>query len=241
MAGSSFVRMSDALVLPLQLLIFFFCVEVFNWKAGPTHCDGRQWAPLALPVGLPLPDSELPAFWTLHLDDINWTQPTVGLGDKGGLSWDSNPDPGGGRHGRRRGRSGTCAVDPTSSTRYTGRMMYNVDIDTNILIVNHTVSGVCTLAAQWECMQIVCRRSQVWNPFASFLNPYQKRYELVWTGIYWYVLVCTSMYQYEQVHAGMYWYVLVCTDIYLPVTVCTGMYQYTQSPVCLRLHWGSMY
>jgi hypothetical protein len=30
MAGSSFVRMSDWLVLPLQLLNFFICVEVFN-------------------------------------------------------------------------------------------------------------------------------------------------------------------------------------------------------------------
>jgi hypothetical protein len=30
MAGSSFVSMSDGLVLPLQLLKYFFCVEGFN-------------------------------------------------------------------------------------------------------------------------------------------------------------------------------------------------------------------
>ncbi len=45
MAGSSFVRMSDGQVLPLQLLKFsFLCRIVYNWKASPTHCDGRQWA-----------------------------------------------------------------------------------------------------------------------------------------------------------------------------------------------------
>ncbi len=108
-------------------------------------------------------------------------------------------DPGGGRHGRRRGRSGTCAVDPTSSARYTGRIMYNDDIDTNIFIVKHPVSGVCSLAVQWECMRIVCRRSRVRTPFASFLNPDQERYELVYTGMYWYVPVCISMIRYMQV------------------------------------------
>ena len=37
------------------------------------------------------------------------------LGD--GLSWDANPDPGGGQHGLRRGWSGTGAVDPSSRAR----------------------------------------------------------------------------------------------------------------------------
>jgi hypothetical protein len=130
-----------------------------------------------------------------------------------------------GRHGRRRrGRSGTGAVDPTSSVRYTGRIMHNVNIDTNISIVTHPVSGVCTLAVQWESMRIVCRRSWVQNLFASFLNPDQERYELVCFGMCWYVPVCFSMN----------WYELVCTDIYLLVTVYSSMYKYTHSPARLR-------
>jgi hypothetical protein len=130
-----------------------------------------------------------------------------------------------GRHGRRRrGRSGTGAVDPTSSVRYTGRIMHNVNIDTNISIVTHPVSGVCTLAVQWESMRIVCRRSWVQNLFASFLNPDQERYELVCFGMCWYVPVCFSMN----------WYELVCTDIYLLVTVYSSMYKYTHSPVSMR-------
>jgi hypothetical protein len=102
--------------------------------------------------------------------------------------------------------------------------MHNVSIDTNISIVTHPVSGVCILAVQWESMRIVCRRSWVQNPFASFLNPDQDRYELVCTGMYWYVPVCFSMN----------WYELVCTDIYLPVTVYSVMYKYTHSPVSMK-------
>ena len=150
MAGSSFVRMSDGLALPLQLLKYFFVSKCLIERPAQ-HIVTAASGPRAETLALVLPDSELPAFWTLHLDDIrvNWTQPTVGLGDKGGLSWDSNPDAGCGRHGRRRrGRSGTGAVDPTSSVRYTGRIMHNVNIDTNISIVTHPVSGVCTLAVQ---------------------------------------------------------------------------------------------
>ena len=93
--------------------------------------------------------------------------------------------------------------------------MHNVNIDTNISIVAHPVSGVCTLAVQWECMRIVCRRSRDRIPFASFFTPDQNRYIRVCTGIYWYVPVCTSMNQYVRVHTGMYWYELVCTGIYL--------------------------
>ncbi len=97
--------------------------------------------------------------------------------------------------------------------------MHNVnhDTDTNISIVTHPVSGVCTLAVQWESIRIVCRRSRDRNTFASFLNPDQERYELVCTGMYQYVPVCFSMN----------WYELVCTDIYLLVLVYKGMYQYT--------------
>jgi len=102
--------------------------------------------------------------------------------------------------------------------------MHNVNIDTNISIVTHPVSGVCTLAVQWESMRIVCRRSWVQNLFASFLNPDQERYELVCFGMCWYVPVCFSMN----------WYELVCTDIYLLVTVYSSMYKYTHSPVSMR-------
>jgi hypothetical protein len=78
-------------------------------------------------------------------------------------------------------------------------MVHNADIDINISVVRHPVSGVCTLVAQWESMRIVCRRSLVQNPFAFFLNPDQERYELVYTGMYWYVPVCFSMNGYMQV------------------------------------------
>ncbi len=196
-----------------NILIFFFCVSKGLIERPAQHIVTVASGPLAEILALVLPDSELPAFWTLHLVDINWTQPAVG--DKRGLSWDANPDPGGGCHGRRRGRSGTGAVDPTSRARYTGRNMNIGSMYTNISIVAYLVFGVCTLAVQslWECMQIVCRRSRVQNLFASFLNPDQNRY--VRTGMNWYVPVCTSMYQYVRVHAGMYWYELVCTGIYL--------------------------
>ena len=40
------------------------------------------------------------------------------------------------------------------------------------------------------------------------------KYIPVWTGLYWYVLVHTSMYQYRQVHTSMYWLVQVCTSTY---------------------------
>ncbi len=86
---------------------------------------------------------------------------------------------------------------------------------TNVSIVAYPVFGVCTLAVQWECMRIVCRRSRVRNPFAFILNPDQNRYVRVCTGMYWYVPVSTSTNQYVRVHAGMYWYELVCTGIYL--------------------------
>ncbi len=167
------------------------------------HIVTAASGPRAEALALVLPDSELPAFWTLHLDDINWTQPTVGNNLKGWLSRDSNPDLGSGRHGRRRGRSGTGAFDPTSRARYTGRNMHNYNIITNVSIAPYPVFGFCTLAVQWRCMRTVCRRSRVRILFAFFPNRDQHRYELECTGMYWYVPVCTSMDGYIQ----------VCTDM----------------------------
>ncbi len=77
MAGSSFVRMSDGQVLPRQLLKYFFCVEEFTIERPAQHIVTAASGPRAEALALVLPNSELPAFWTLHLDDINWTQPTV--------------------------------------------------------------------------------------------------------------------------------------------------------------------
>jgi hypothetical protein len=54
--------------------------------------------------------------------------------------------------GRRRGLSGTGAVDPTSRARYTGRNMNIGIMYTNISNIAYPVFGVCTLAMQWECM-----------------------------------------------------------------------------------------
>jgi hypothetical protein len=133
--------------------------------------------------------------------------------------WTSWPAEAGAERDRRRpGRiMHNCGAGP-------GRIMHNCNIDTSISIVTHPVSGVCTLAVQWESMRTVCRRSWVQNPFASFLNPDQERYELVCFGMYWYVPVSFSMN----------WYELVCTDIYLLVTVYSSMYKYTHSPVSMR-------
>ncbi len=61
MAGSSFVRMSDGLALPLQLLKYFFCVEVLI-KRPAQHIVTAASGPLAEALALVLPDSELPAF-----------------------------------------------------------------------------------------------------------------------------------------------------------------------------------
>jgi hypothetical protein len=104
-------------------------------------------------------------------------------------------------------------------------------------------------------MRIVCRRSRVRNPVASFLNPELERYELVCTGVhvrsgtsryvvvcagmYCYVpacqshiLVCTSTHNHLLVWESMYWYVLVCASMYLHVLVYTSIYsdfQFTNS------------
>ncbi len=102
------------------------------------------------------------------------------------------------------GGGGGAGPAPTSRARYTGRNMHNYDIYTKISVAPYPVCGVCTLAVQWECMQTVCRRSRVRNPFAFFSNLNQHTYELVCTGMYSYVPVCTSMYQYVCVHTGMY-------------------------------------
>ncbi len=230
---STFSTMSDGQVLPLQLFNYFFCVEEFNWKAGPTHCDGRQWTP---GLGTGTGTARLKVTCILNAASA-WLQLNPAdcgrQGRAAGLSWDhnSNPDPGGGRHGW--GRSGTCAVDPTSRARYTGRNMHNYDINTNISVAPYPVFGVCTLVVQWECMRTVCRRSRARIPFAFFFNLDQHRYELGCTGMYSYVPVCTSMNQYVWLHTSMYWYVLVCTSLYLLVTLYTSMYKYTHSPVSM--------
>ena len=70
MAGSSFVRMSDGLVLPLQLLIFF-CVSKCLIERPAQHIVTAASGPRAEALALVLPDSELPAFGTLHVDNIN--------------------------------------------------------------------------------------------------------------------------------------------------------------------------
>ncbi len=54
MAGSSFVRMSDGQVLPLQLLIFFFVLVGLIERPAQhivTAASGPQAEPLALPSG----------------------------------------------------------------------------------------------------------------------------------------------------------------------------------------------
>ncbi len=183
--------------------------------------------PRAEALALVLPDSELPAFWTLHLDDINWTQPTEG--DKGGLSWDSNPDPGGGHHGWRRGRSGTCAVDPTSRARYTGRNVHNHNINT-IISMFHIRYLVSVLL---QCSE----NASACEQYAEDLG-FEIRLHLFWTlisiGMNWYVLVCTRMYQYVPVWTSMYRYIHVCTGMYQYVLVYTCRLQYI--PVCTSTH-----
>ncbi len=62
MAGSSFVRMSDGQVLPLQLLNLFLCVKVFIIERPAQHIVTAASGPWAEALALVLPDSELPAF-----------------------------------------------------------------------------------------------------------------------------------------------------------------------------------
>jgi hypothetical protein len=72
MAGSSFVRMSDEQVLPLQYFNIFFVSKGLIERPAQ-HIVTAASGPRAEALALVLPDAELPAFWTLHLDDINWT------------------------------------------------------------------------------------------------------------------------------------------------------------------------
>ena len=59
------------------------------------------------------------------------------------------------------------------------------------------------------------------------------KYIPVYTGMYWYILVHTSMDLKEQVCTGMYWYVLVHTSMYQDIQVYTGVYRYILVHSCL--------
>ena len=61
MAGSSFVRMSDGQVLPLQLLRYFFVSKGLIERQAQ-HIVTAASGPGAEALALVLPDSELPAF-----------------------------------------------------------------------------------------------------------------------------------------------------------------------------------
>ena len=62
-AGSSFVRMSDGLALPLQLLNFFFVSKCLIATERPAqHIVTAASGPRAETLALVLPDAELPAF-----------------------------------------------------------------------------------------------------------------------------------------------------------------------------------
>jgi hypothetical protein len=245
MACSSFVpvSMSDGQVLPLQLLNYFFCVEEFNYKAGPTHCDGRQWASGR---GTGTGTARLRATCILNaasgwhqLNPADWGRQGRAIvrfqSRSGRCQWTSWPEAGAERDLRRRS-------DVKSQIHRQERAQSSYKH--NHFHVPYPVFGVCTLAVQWECMRTVCRSSRVRSLFASFLNLDQQRYELVCTGMYWYVPVWTSMYRYIHVCTGMCQYVLVytCRLQYIPVwksthihlLVCSSMY-------CYELVWTSTY
>ena len=90
-AGSSFVRMSDVLALPLQLLNYFFVSKCLIERPAQ-HIVTAASGPRAEALALVLPDSES----YLHFEHCIWMtsesiEPSrlwesVGLGDKGGLS-----------------------------------------------------------------------------------------------------------------------------------------------------------
>jgi hypothetical protein len=64
------MRMSDEQVLPLQYFNIF-CVSKGLIEKPGQHILTAASGPRAEALALVLPDSELPAFWTLHRDDIN--------------------------------------------------------------------------------------------------------------------------------------------------------------------------
>ncbi len=64
------MRMSDGLVLPLQLSKYFFVLKRLIERPAQ-HIVTAASGPRAEALALVLPDSELPAFRTLHLGDIN--------------------------------------------------------------------------------------------------------------------------------------------------------------------------
>ena len=92
------------------------------------------------------------------------------------------------------GAAGTCAVDPSSSARYTGRYI-NISILTyQKQKFAYSVFDTGTLSVHRENGLTVCRRLRVQILFAPFWNPDQKWDVLGCTGMYWDVLVCTGIY-----------------------------------------------
>jgi hypothetical protein len=225
MAGSSFVCMSDEQLfkLPLQYFNIVFVSKVLI--EGLAHTDPSLMCCETAASG---PRAE--ALEQVHFESCRWMtslEPhctSQSLSQcRVGRSWDTNPNPGGGRHGLRRGRNGIGAVDPSSRARYTGRNMNIRYMYTNISLVTYLVYCVCTLAVQWESISKTCRRSRVQILFAPF-------WTLISIGMYWYVLVCT----YKLVYTGMCLHVLVHTGKLQYVPVCTQAGTYCNIPVCTR-------
>ncbi len=167
-AGSSFVSMSDGQVLPLQLLKYFFCVEGFNWKAGPTHCDGRQWAPGR---GTGTGTARLRATCILNsasgwhqLNPADWGRQgraILRFQSRSGR-WTSWPEAGAERDLRRR-----SDVKSQIHRQECAQLWYKH----NHFHVPYPVFGVCTLAVQWECMQTVYKISGS-KPVCIFFEPW---------------------------------------------------------------------
>jgi hypothetical protein len=92
------------------------------------------------------------------------------------------------------GAAGTGAVDQSSRARYTGRYI-NISILTyQKQKFAYPVFDKGMLSVHLENRLTVCRRLRAQILFAPFWNPDQNWDILGYTGMYWYVLVCTGIY-----------------------------------------------
>jgi hypothetical protein len=117
---------------------------------------------------------------------IGHAQACLGAGTR--MGYRASEMPGGGRDGWRRGWSWTCAVDPSSRARYTGRnKKTGIKTQKKMLHIQY-LTRVC-----FQCSGMHAKSMQKIAGSKLVCTILESRSELVCTGMYWYVLVCTCM------------------------------------------------
>ncbi len=199
MAGSSFVRMSDGQVLPLQLLKKKLCRSVYNWKAGPTpvgprlshwhwYCQTQSY--LHFERCIWMTSIEPSRLWETRAGyremPIQIRAVDVMAGGRGGVG----PAPSI-RHQEPGAQAGICTIMILAQTFQQLHIRYLV----SVLL---------------QCSGNACEQYAEDLEFEAHLHLF---WTLISIGMNWYGLVCTRMYQYEPVWTSMYGYIHVCTGM----------------------------